>query len=90
MMGGLGGTASAHLKPSPLRQFCPRDLGQIVTEREVRNGSQARPFRALPKGDALDHIRLADVHIAASAQAYRCEDAGVDSQPLSDRYFPTW
>jgi hypothetical protein len=41
---------------------------------------QERPFRALPKGDALDHLRLAaDVHIAASAQAYRREDAEVDS-----------
>jgi hypothetical protein len=39
------------------------------------------------KGDALDHIRPADVHIAASAQAYRCEGAGIDSQPfLTDTF----
>jgi hypothetical protein len=39
------------------------------------------PFRASPKRDALDHLRLAaDVHIARpGAQAYRREDAEVDS-----------
>jgi hypothetical protein len=30
----------------------------------VRRVVPGRPFRALPKGDALDHLGLADVHIA--------------------------
>ena len=55
---------------------------KIATPSAASESCQERPFRALPKGDALDHLRLADVHIAASAQAYRCEGAGVDSQPF--------
>ena len=60
------------------------DAGPVlVAESDPQVGGRFRMrFRMLDgseheaSGDALDHIRLADVHIAGSAQIYRCEDAG--------------